>query len=165
VATVKVVGFATIELPKWTSAQAPGPYGKATVFRRNTSLRVPLGTNVIVADRRSLIPAALVTMFGIGAELGILGVLAFSLSDQATAARYSALAAVIVMAVTVLAYAIATTLALADSRPGSALTDAPMLVKGFRVTFFGVHFGVLNWNGDRGAGLLGCGQDREGPLG
>jgi NhaP-type Na+/H+ and K+/H+ antiporter len=76
----------------------------------------------MVADFRSLLPAALVTMFGIGAELGALGVLAFSLSDRTAAFRYSALAVIIVMAATILAYAIATTLALADPKPGSAMT-------------------------------------------
>jgi len=118
--TVKVVGYATIGLPAGTTSTAPD--GRTTTFSAKTTLRVPLGPNVIVADMRSLTLAALVTMFGIGAELGILGILAFSLSDQTGAARYGALGAVLAMAVVVLAYAAATTYALADSRPGSALT-------------------------------------------
>ena len=81
-----------------------------------------MGNNVIVADFRSLIPAALVTMFGIGAELGILGVLAFSLSNRTAPIRGTALALVIIVAIVVLWYATITTAALADSTPGSALT-------------------------------------------
>ena len=117
--TIKVAGFATIELPAETTAQAPGG---TTTFKRKTLLRVPQGNNVIVADFRSLIPAALLTMFGIGAELGILGVLAFSLSNRTLPIRWAALALVIVMAGTVLGYAIATTRTLAGPTPGSALT-------------------------------------------
>jgi hypothetical protein len=118
--TVKATGFARIKLPRQTIAHAPD--GKETEFRRATMLRVPLGSNVIVADFQSLIPAALVTMFGIGAELGILGVLAFALSNRTAPVRGTALALVIVTAIIVLCYAIATTLALADSTPGSALS-------------------------------------------
>jgi hypothetical protein len=117
--TIKVAGFATMQLPDQTTVQAPD--GTLTTFRRATMLRVPLGSNVIVADFRSLIPAALVTMFGIGAQLGILGVLAFSLSNRTASIRGIALALVSLMALTVLVYAIATTRALADSTPGSAL--------------------------------------------
>jgi hypothetical protein len=121
-ATIKVTGYATMMLPEGTTARAPEPDGKLMRFAPRTVLRIPLGPNVMVADFRSLLPAALVTMFGIGAELGALGALAFSLSDRTTAFRYSALAVIIVMAATILAYAIATTLALADPKPGSAMT-------------------------------------------
>jgi hypothetical protein len=71
-AAVKATGFGRMALPRQTIARAPD--GKETQFRRATVLRAPLGSNVIVADFQSLIPAALVTLFGIGAELGILGV-------------------------------------------------------------------------------------------
>jgi hypothetical protein len=121
-ATIKVTGFATMMLPTGTTARAPEPDGKVMRFAPRTVLRIPLGDNVMVADFRSLIPAALVTMFGIGAQLGTLGVLAFWLSNRTAAVRCGALAVIIVMAVTVLAYAIATTLALSDSKPGSAMT-------------------------------------------
>lgn len=60
-------------------------------------------------------------MFGIGAELGLLGVLAFSLSNRTAPIRGIALAVVIVPAMSVAWYAIAATAALADSAPGSAL--------------------------------------------
>jgi len=118
--TIKPAGFAMITLPPGTTVQAPDD--KERHPRRAATLRVPVGNNVIVADFRSLIPAALVTMFGIGAELGILGVLAFSLSNRTAPIRGTALALVIIVAIVVLWYATITTAALADSTPGSALT-------------------------------------------
>jgi hypothetical protein len=121
-ATIKVKGFATMMLPPGTTARAPEPDGKVMKFAPRTVLRIPLGDNVMVADFRSLLPAALVTMFGIGAQLGTLGVLAFALSNRTGTVRYGALALIIFMALTVLAYAIVTTLALSDSKPGSAMT-------------------------------------------
>ena len=45
----------------------------------------------------------------------------------------------------------------------SAYNDAPMPCQGIRVTFSGLISGVLK-DGERSI-LLGCGQDREGPLG
>jgi hypothetical protein len=42
----------------------------------DTGVRVPLADNRIVADMRSLIPATMITIFGIGAELGLLHVMA-----------------------------------------------------------------------------------------
>jgi hypothetical protein len=60
-------------------------------------------------------------LFGIGAELGIFGVLAFSLSDRTTAVRWTALGLIILMALVVVGYAIATTTALVAKSPGSAL--------------------------------------------
>ncbi len=121
-ATLKFAGFAAIPLSRGMAAEAPNAARDKKTFTSATTLRVPLGDNLIVADFRSLIPAALVTMFGIGAELGIVGVLAFSLSDRTAAVRIFALILVIVAAVAVLWYAVATTRALADSTPGSALT-------------------------------------------
>lgn len=120
--TLKVAGFAAIGLSNGMAAKASNVKKDRKTFRSEATLRVPLGDNVIVADFRSLIPAALVTMFGIGAELGIVGVLAFALSDRTEPIRIAALILVIVAALAVLGYAVATTRALADSTPGSALT-------------------------------------------
>jgi hypothetical protein len=118
--TIKPTGSAMITLPSGTTVKAPED--KEPHPCRAARLRVPVGSNVIVADFRSLIPAALVTMLGIGAELGILGVLAFSLSNRTAPIRGTALALVIIVAIVVLWYATTTTAALADSTPGSALT-------------------------------------------
>jgi hypothetical protein len=118
--TIKVTGIALVTLPAGTEAKPP--HGKTVRFSRATLLRIPQGDNVIVADFRSLTAAALVTLFGIGAELGILGVLAFSLSDRTTTIRWTALVLVTLMAIVVLGYAIFTTKALSDTTPGSALT-------------------------------------------
>lgn len=116
---VKVTGFATVAIPPGTRVKAvtyaPKVFGA-------TSLRVPLGPNVIAAQMRSMLGAGMVTMFGIGAELGILGVLAGSLAIGSSAAHGWALAVIASMAMVVLGYAIATAVTLADTRPGSALS-------------------------------------------
>jgi hypothetical protein len=98
------------------------PNGAVTSLRLLTRLKVPAGTNVITADIRSLVPAAFFTMLGVGAELGIIGVLAFSLSALTPLAKYFTLATVIVMGIITLCYAVATTRSLTAARSGSALT-------------------------------------------
>ena len=71
---------------------------------------------------RSIIPAALVTMFGIGAQLGTLAVLAYWLSAESGPARVWALVLLAGAALIVALYAGLTTRSLADARPGSALS-------------------------------------------
>lgn len=118
--TLKIVGFAYVEIPRSTEVLAPG--ARKIIFRNKAALRVPLGSNVIVSDMRSLVPAAMTTMFGIGAELGLLGVLAGWLSVETGGARVAVVAVTVVIAVVLLWYAWSTTHALKDARPGSALS-------------------------------------------
>jgi hypothetical protein len=118
--TVKVAGCAYLDIPQDTRVTAPDC--RQATIRTATSLRVPLGTNVIVSDMRSLIPAAMITMFGIGAELGLLGVLAGWLSAETGGARIAVVTVTGVIVVVLLWYAWSTTHAVKDARPGSALT-------------------------------------------
>lgn len=119
-AAVTVTGVADITLPAETELVAPG--SARIKLRSAANFKIPAGTNMIMADMRSVIPAAIVTMFGIGAELGIVGVLAGSLSAAALQARIIAVVVVAVMAAVTLWYAVATTRALGNFTSGSALS-------------------------------------------
>lgn len=122
--TVKAVGFVTVTVPKWTTVKYPFPdYGTEKRFTRATILRVPMGSNVIAADMRSLIPASMVTIFGIGAQLGLLTILGSELSAVSGSVHLLARLVVGAMAAVLLSYAVIATIALASSRPGSALAS------------------------------------------
>ena len=88
-----------------------------------TYLRVPMGDKTVVADMRSLLAASLVTILGIGAQLGLLGMLAGELSALSGLAHKIAWAIVGVMAAVMVGYAVVATTELASSRPGSALAS------------------------------------------
>jgi hypothetical protein len=75
----------------------------------------------IAADMRSVIPAAAVMMFGIGAELGMVGELGGGLTAEVFSARAITVAVAAVMAVVTLWHAAAGTRALADSTAGPPL--------------------------------------------
>lgn len=128
--TMKIVGVADVTLqaetriitPASATAVTPGNPPLSTKLPKQASLKIPTVGNVIQSDMRAVIPAALVTMFGIGAELGILGVLAFWLSAENGPARIAALLFLFFAGVIVVVYAGLTTKSLADAQPGSALS-------------------------------------------
>jgi hypothetical protein len=128
-AVVTVVGVADLMLPRRTEVITPasaapdlpgGPPPTGTL-PRDSILKIPSAGNVMNADMRSVVPAAIVTMFGIGAELGILGVLAF-LSTGSVVIRACTIAVLALSALIVVGYAGSTTRSLADSGLGSALS-------------------------------------------
>ena len=129
-AVVKVTGVADLTLPPDTEVitpanaapDLPGTTPRVIRLRRKSILKVPSAGNVMNADMRSVAPAAVFTMFGIGAELGLLGVLAWFLSTESTAVRVSALVVLVLAALIVLGYAWSTTRSLADAGQGSALS-------------------------------------------
>ena len=122
--TLKIVGVADVTLPAGTEISTPtgAPKLPQTVLANDVSLKIPTAGNVIQAELRSVILAALVTMFGIGAQLGILGVLSFYLSAESGPARWAAVMLLALVALIVGLYAGLTTRAMADARPGSALS-------------------------------------------
>lgn len=122
--TLKAVGFVIVTVPKDTQVHYPFPdQGITKTFARDTYLRVPMGDKTIVADMRSLIPASLVTILGIGAQLGLLGMLAGELAALPSVAHKVAWAIVGVMAAVMVGYAVVATAELASSRPGSAIAS------------------------------------------
>ena len=122
--TLKAVGFITVTVPTGTQVHYPFPdQGITKTFSQDTYLRIPMGDKTIVADMRSLIPASLVTIFGIGAQLGLLGMLAGELSALPSLAHDIAWAIVGVIATVMVGYSVVATSELASSRPGSALAS------------------------------------------
>jgi hypothetical protein len=127
-AVVTVVGVADLTLPSGTevitsaSAAPDRPESAPSKLGQEAIVKVPPAGNVMDADMRSVVPAAMVTMFGIGAELGILGVMAWSLSAESTVIRACTVAVLTVAALIVVGYAGSTTRSLADSGLGSALS-------------------------------------------
>ena len=116
--------FITITVPKDTQVHYPFPdLGITKIFRADAFLRVPMGDKTIVANMLSLIPASLVTIIGIGAQLGLLGMLAGELSALSGLAHNIAWVIVGVMAAVMVGYAVVATAELASSRPGSALAS------------------------------------------
>jgi hypothetical protein len=122
--TLKAVGFLTVTVPTGTQVHYPFPdLGITKIFRADAFLRVPMGDKSVVADMRSLIPASLVTIIGIGAQLGLLGMLAGELSALSGLGHNIAWVIVGVVAAVMVGYAVVATAELASSRPGSALAS------------------------------------------
>ena len=137
-AKVTVTGTADMTLPKNTriwapgedrqisgprkGAQIPGPHGGYYILRKPRRLMVPQGTNVMVANLLIILSVNFLTMFGIGAELGIASVLAdFSdATGYGHAGMFLALAAV---ALLVVIYAATATRTMADPEPGSSISS------------------------------------------
>jgi hypothetical protein len=122
--TLKAVGFVTVTVPTGTQVHYPFPdQGIIKTFSQDTYLRVPMGDKTVVADMRSLIPASLVTILGIGGQLGLLAMLAGELSALPAVAHNIAWAIVGALAAAMVGYAVVSTAELASSRPGSALAS------------------------------------------
>jgi hypothetical protein len=115
---ITVTGTADVKLPK--DAVISGPRRTdSDPLPKDKWLQVPQGANVIVANMAMLVIANVITMFGIGAELGV----AFVLTDLSAATGpwpYVIYAALGVQSLFLLWYAYTATLAMANPQPGSA---------------------------------------------
>jgi hypothetical protein len=119
-AKLTVTGAADISLRKGSVISAPRrPYFE---LPRNTQLLAPQGTNVLVANLGIILVVNIFTMFGIGAELGIAGVLA-GFSDATGHGRGFIFLALAAVAVLVVVYAVTATRAMADPQPGSSVSS------------------------------------------
>jgi hypothetical protein len=119
-AKVTVVGVADITLPAGTKSKAS--YRAEADLRADRGLQVPTGANVLFGNLRMIIAVAAVTMFGIGAEIGIAGVLAYGLSEASQPWRVGMLAVIGLVALLTIAYAVTAIRAIADPRPGSSIS-------------------------------------------
>jgi hypothetical protein len=119
-AKLTVTGAADITLPQ--NAKISGPQGRYFELRKIERLLVPQGTNVIVANLAIILIVNFLTMFGIGAELGIASVLAdfSSATGHGHAWMFTALGAV---AFLVIVYAATATRTMADPQPGSSISS------------------------------------------
>jgi hypothetical protein len=122
-AKITVTGIADIMLPRGT--QSTVPYHRNRPLSAPHSLQVPPGSGVVITGNLAMVlVAAVITMFGIGAELGIIGVLAYDLSEATLTWRCWMLVAVALAAVLLVGYAASAIRATADPRPGSSLSAA-----------------------------------------
>ncbi len=117
---VTVTGAADIRLRKGSVISAPrrGYYE----LPRNRQLLAPQGTNILVANLGIILIVNTFTMFGIGAELGIAGVLA-GFSNATGHGRGFIFLALAAVAVLVVVYAVTATRAMADPEPGSSVSS------------------------------------------
>ena len=120
-AKISVVGTADLTLPQGTVIKAP--HRPAAPLLRDRQLQTPQSSNVLVGTLGMVLAAAAVTMFGIGMEVGLACVLTYGLSAASLVWRSVMLAGSILVGIFVLRYAVAAVRALADPRPGSALSS------------------------------------------
>jgi hypothetical protein len=127
-AKITFLGRASLKLPAGTLVTAPGTdvdqahAARGSYLKVGTVFQLPHTGQVVAAQMWSLLAASFLTLFGTGAELGILGVLAWSLSSGDFAVRLTCVIAAAAVAVIVCFYGVVSIRALADPMPGDALT-------------------------------------------
>ena len=119
-AKITVAGVADITLPAGTKSRAT--YRAEAELSTERSLQIPPGSNVLFGNLRMILGAAVLTMFGIGAEIGIAGVLAFGLSEASQPWRWGMLGVTGLVGLLTIAYAVTAVRAIADPRPGSSIS-------------------------------------------
>ena len=119
-AKITVTGAADMSLPQ--GAVISAPRRPDYPLPRPRRLLAPQGTNVIVASLGIILGVNILTMFGIGAELGIAGVLA-AFSRASVPGLGFITAALAVVAIVVILYAGTATRAMADPQPGSSISS------------------------------------------
>ena len=119
-AKITVTGAADLSLPQGTVISAPRR--PDYTLPRPRQLMAPQGTNLIVASLGIILSVNILTMFGIGEELGIAGVLAAFSNANASDLGYIT-AALAVIAIVVIVYAGTATRAMADPQPGSSISS------------------------------------------
>jgi hypothetical protein len=120
-AKITVTGTADVTFPEQTVIKAPRRRPPRPLTKK-TKLLAPQGTNVLVATMGMLVVANILTMFGIGAELGIAGVLAY-FSEATQPWRVVMFCGIAAVGVLVFAYAQTATRTMADPQPGSSLSS------------------------------------------
>ena len=88
-------------------------------------IELPQSSSMLVANMCLVMISAVVTIFGIGAEIGIAGVLAVDLSDANAAGRWIAFIACVIIGLFVLYYSTTAIRTLADPQPGSSISARP----------------------------------------
>jgi hypothetical protein len=121
-AKITVAGTADVELPAGLAMMAPRRRYYVLKYDRHLTVPAPAGT--LGASMRLVIVAALLTVFGVGAQLGIAGVLAY-FSDASTTGRWVAFGLLGAVAAFLLYYSTTAIRSLADPQPGSSLSAVP----------------------------------------
>lgn len=125
-AKISLTGAGEITLPERTAISVPlspqaGGSAPPTLAQSTTYL-IPHSGDVLAGKLWQVLAAACVTLFGIGAQFGLLGGLVLWLSDISRPGKITAGLCLLAAFLIVLLYGIATTHALADRRPGSAMS-------------------------------------------
>ncbi len=124
-AKISFAGRASLTLPAGTVVAAPGADlqspARTSSLKRTTVFALPHTSQVVASRMWSLLAASFLTLFGTGAEIGILGVLVYALSAASFTVRLLCAVALAVAAVVVWLYSVVSIRALADPKPGDAL--------------------------------------------
>jgi hypothetical protein len=122
-ATATLTGAADIFLPHQTTITTPGARGTGMGLKPNTTLTVPTSSNVMVAGMGSVLTAAVLTTFGIGAEIGLVAVLAAHYSMAGQAGQVAAVVIAAVVAAGLILYGATAIRSLANPTPGTSLNS------------------------------------------
>jgi hypothetical protein len=125
-AKITVLGSADLLLPAGTQVTAPRRNEEVEVDTppADRHIELPQGTNTLVGNMRLVTISALMTIFGVGAEIGIVGVLAVILSNASTPGRWLIGVLLGFVAVFALWYSKTAIEALANPQPGSSLSGS-----------------------------------------
>ena len=118
-AKLTVNGTANVVLPAQTHITAPRR--RIPPLRTGRRLLIPQGSNTMVANMFLVVVSALMTIFGIGVQVGVAAVLA-GYSDASPAGRGFVFALIAAVALFTLYYSTTAMRALADPQPGSSLS-------------------------------------------
>lgn len=118
-AIVTVTGAADLLLPAGAMIVAPGRRGMG--LKTATTITVPSGPNVMAAGMLSLLPAAALTTFGIGAEIGLVAVLAAHYGAPHGGQHAAAVVISLAVAIGLVLYSATGIRSLAEPGPGSSL--------------------------------------------
>jgi hypothetical protein len=104
---------------------APGEAARQSRHSEPFEFTLPRSADVVAARMGTMLAASCLTVFGIGAEIGVIGwVLCFNLAVAPDYARWLSLLAGFGVAALLLTYGVLAIRSLADSRKGSALANA-----------------------------------------
>jgi hypothetical protein len=128
-AKISFLGRATLTLPAGAGVESlvaePERPPTRSVLRYQRGWALPPDGEMLAADIRSMLAAAFMTVFGIGAEIGVVGwSLGYGLAAAPSWVRVGSLVFSALVGLLVLGYGVAQIRALADPREGSAMSGA-----------------------------------------
>jgi hypothetical protein len=124
-AQITVNGVARVTVPEHTKFSAPfRKEGALPLSPEWRTFRWPQGSNSFIGTMGMVILAGIVTMIGIGVELGIAGVLAVGLSEASTFGRWVAFVILSAVGIFTLTYSVTAIRTLADPQPGSSMSSS-----------------------------------------
>jgi hypothetical protein len=108
----------------FTAATIVAAAGRGMALKAGTTITVPSAPNVMAAGMGSVLSAAALTTFGVGAEIGLIAVLAAHYSPAGDAGRVAAVVISAVVAAGLVLYGATSIRSLADPTPGTSLSSS-----------------------------------------